>query len=109
MSAIKDSLRQMLAALQKERQALAAIDLDAILLCANQKSALVGSISTMTFDDLDEECRGLAEAAQRLNEVNRQTRNLLAANVTARLNRLTGRDTLYNAAPASAYIGLRPA
>lgn len=109
MSAMKDSLRQMLAALQDERQALAAIDLDTIMLCANQKSALVGQIASADVAELDDECRGMVEAAHRLNEVNRQTRNLLAANVTARLNMLTGRTDVYRAAPASAHFGRRPA
>ena len=34
---------------------------------------------------IDEECRGLLDAARRLNEVNRQVRNLIAANVAAML------------------------
>jgi hypothetical protein len=108
MTAIKDSLRQMLAALQDERQALAAIDVDTIMLCANQKSALVGRIATADMGELDDECRGMVEAAHRLNEVNRQTRNLLAANVSARLNMLTGRADIYRTGPANAYIGGRP-
>jgi len=108
MSVLKDSLRQMLAALNDERQALAGIDLDAILICANQKSALVSEIADIGMDELDDECRGMVEAAHRLNEVNRHTRNLLAANVTARLNMLTGRSDVYRATPASAYIGRHP-
>ena len=39
---------------------------------------------------VDGETRGLAETAQRLNEVNRRVRNLLAANVAARLEALGG-------------------
>ena len=109
MTASKDSLRQMLAALQDERQALAAIDVDTIMLCANQKSTLVGMIAAADMDQLDDECRGMVEAAHRLNEVNRQTRNLLAANVSARLNMLTGRNDVYRTGPATAYIGSRPA
>jgi hypothetical protein len=109
MNPLKDSLRQMLAALQDERQALAAIDLEAILFCANQKSSLVHDIAALDPDDLDDEARGMVEAAHRLNEVNRHTRNLLAANVSARLNALTGRSDVYRASPANAYIGLRPA
>ncbi len=109
MTAIKDSLRQMLAALQDERQALAAIDLDTIMVCANQKSALVGRIAAADMNELDDECRGMVEAAHRLNEVNRQTRNLLAANVSARLNMLTGRNDVYRTGAASPHIGRRPA
>lgn len=108
MSSVKDSLRQMLAALQEERQALAAIDLDGILMSATNKSSLFNDLAGIDRDDLDEECLGMVDAARRLNEVNRQTRNLLAANVAARLSSLTGRDALYNASPASAYIGRRP-
>lgn len=109
MISLKDSLRQMLAALQDERQALAAIDLEAILICANQKKSLVHDIAALDFEELDDEARGMVEAAHRLNEVNRHTRNLLAANVSARLNALTGRSDVYRATPAAnAYMGLRP-
>ena len=56
---------------------------------------------------IDEECRGLLDAARRLNEVNRQVRNLVAANVAARLDALTGSPALYRARPAYAYAGAR--
>jgi hypothetical protein len=108
MSELKTNLRQMLAALQAERQALAAIDMDAIMLCASQKSVLVGEIAADDMSALDDECRGMVEAAHRLNEVNRQTRNLLAANVTARLNSITGRNDVYRTASAAPRIGRLP-
>lgn len=108
MSDLKTNLRQMLAALQAERQALAAIDMDAIMLAASRKSTLAGEIAAGDMATLDEECRGMVEAAHRLNEVNRQTRNLLAANVTARLNALTGRNDVYRAAPAPPRMGRLP-
>ena len=56
-------------------------------------------------ETIDEECRGLMDAARRLNEVNRQVRNLIAANVAARLDALTGSPALYRAGAAgrSAY------
>jgi hypothetical protein len=95
MIELKDSLRQMLAALHEERQALAAIDLDGIMLCADRKSALVHGLSMLNPGSLDEEARGMVEAAHRLNEANRRTRNLLAANVSARLDMLTGRSAAY--------------
>ncbi|MEA1157669.1 hypothetical protein U8M34_29400, partial [Klebsiella pneumoniae] len=57
--------------------------------------------------EIDEECRGLLEAARRLNEVNRQVRNLIAANVSQRLDALVGSPALYRAAPAYAYAGAR--
>lgn len=112
-SEMRDNLRQMIAVLQAERQALAGLDLDAIIGCAQDKIALCGTLDEggpfcegFTIDD---ECRGLLDAAKRLNEVNRQVRNLIAANVAARLDALTGSPALYRAgavvAPAYAYAG----
>ena len=113
---MRDNLRQMIAVLQAERQALAGLDLDAIMGCANEKVALCGTLDACgPFADgfaLDEECRGLLDAARRLNEVNRQVRNLIAANVAARLDALTGSPALYRAGAASrsayAWAGQRP-
>ncbi len=110
-----ENLRQMIAVLQAERQALAGLDLDAIMGCAHDKVALCGRIDEAgSFADsaaLDNEYRGLLDAARRLNEVNRQVRNLLAANVAARLDALTGSPALYRATrnnrPAYAYAGAR--
>ena len=47
----------------------------------------------------------MLEAAKRLNEVNRQVRNLIAANVSARLDHLTGAPPIYRAgnSPRGAY------
>lgn len=112
---MRDSLRQMIAVLQAERQALAGLDIDSIMGCANEKVALCGTLDgcgPFTEDfALDEECRGLLDAARRMNEVNRQVRNLIAANVSARLDALTGSPALYRAgaAGASPYVhaGLR--
>ncbi len=96
------NLRQMIAVLQAERQALAGLDLDAIMGCAQDKIALCGTLDAGgPFAEgfaITEECRGLLDAARRLNEVNRQVRNLLAANVAARLDALTGSPALYHAA-----------
>ena len=94
---LRDCLRQMVAVLQGERQALAALDLDAILGAAADKAALCGTLGEAGDADLDGECHGLLDAARRLNEVNRQVRNLLAANVAARLDVLTGAPALYRA------------
>lgn len=98
---MRESLRQMIAVLQAERQALAGLDLDAIIGAAQDKIALCGTIDAHgPFGDglsIDEECRGLLDAAKRLNEVNRQVRNLIAANVAARLDALTGNNSLYRA------------
>ena len=114
-AAMRDSLRQMIAVLQAERQALAGLDIDAIMGCANEKVALCGPLDgcgPFSADfSLDEECRGLLEAAQRLNEVNRQVRNLIAANVSARLDALTGSPALYRAGGSGAspyvHVGVR--
>lgn len=98
---LRDTLRQMLAVLQSERQALAAIDIDAMMGAANDKAALCHLLESTGNParraDVDEECRGLLDAARRLNEVNRQVRNLIAANVSARLDALTGNPQLYRA------------
>lgn len=100
---LRDTLRQMVAVLQSERQALAGLDLDAIMGCANDKQALCEKIEDADHAAIDEECRGLLDAARRLNEVNRQVRNLIAANVSARLDALTGSPAAYRARPAYAY------
>ena len=104
---LRETLRQMLAVLQAERQALAALDLDAIMGAAVDKRALCGTLDQSGADAVDEECRGLLEAARRLNEVNRQVRNLIAANVSARLDALTGRPQTYRAGPGYAYAAAR--
>ena len=108
-------LRQMIAVLQAERQALAELDLDAIMGAAQDKLMLCGTLDPCTpfaqAGAIDEECRGLLDAARRLNEVNRQVRNLIAANVVARLDALTGSPALYRAGatglPAYAYAAPR--
>lgn len=104
-NALRDTLRQMLAVLEAERQALAGLDLDAILCTAADKEQLCGTLDRSGVTEIDEECRGLLEAARRLNEVNRQVRNLVAANVSARLDALTGAPALYRAgnSPRTAY------
>lgn len=104
---LRDSLRQMLAVLETERQALAGLDMDAVMGAANDKDRLCGVLQAANDVELDDECRGLLEAAQRMNEVNRQVRNLVAANVTQRLNALTGSPQLYRAGPRYAYAGAR--
>jgi hypothetical protein len=104
-SELRDTLRQMLAVLQAERQALAGLDVDAIVGAAVDKQKLCGQLGGAS--EIDEECRGLLDAARRLNEVNRQVRNLIAANVQARLDALVGAPQLYRAGPAYAYAGGR--
>ena len=111
---LRDTLRLMVDVLQNERQALAGLDLDAIMGCAYDKTDLCGRLDETDPAGVDEECRGLLDAARRLNEVNRQLRNLIAANVAARLEAITGSPALYRARssapaqrPAYAYTGGR--
>jgi len=104
---LRETLRQMVAVLQAERQALAEMDLDGIMGCANDKASLCGDMADVDAAAIDAECRGLLDAARRLNEVNRQVRNLIAANVSSRLDALTGAPVLYRAGPAYAYAGHR--
>lgn len=94
---LRDTLRQMLAVLEEERQALAGLDLDAIIGATNDKTRLCGTLDTAGAIELDEECRGMLETARRLNEVNRKVRNIIAANVSRRLDALTGAPQLYRA------------
>lgn len=109
---MRANLRQMIAVLQAERQALAGLDLDAIMGAANQKIALCGTIDAESpFADsaeVDDECLGLLDAAKRMNEVNRQVRNLIAANVSARLDAITGSPALYRPGTNSALSYGRP-
>lgn len=104
-NALRETLRQMLAVLEAERQALAGLDLEAILCTAADKEQLCGTLDQSGGTAIDEECRGMLEAAKRQNEVNRQVRNLIAANVSARLEALTGTPAIYRpgAAPRAAY------
>ena len=94
---LRDALRQMLALLENERQALAGLDLASILSCSDNKVELCDTIERQAQGSLDEECRGLLDAVARLNEINRKIRNLIAANVESRLGSLTGRIDLYGA------------
>ena len=103
---LQGQLRQMIAVLQAERQALAGLDLDAIVGAAVDKTALCGTLDNSGALEVDDECRGLLDAARRLNEMNRQIRNLIAANVSARLDALTGAPALYRA-PGYAYAAAR--
>ncbi len=104
---LRESLRQIVAVLEDERHALAGLDFDGIVGAGQDKNALCDVLADAEPAQVDEECRGLLEAARRLNEVNRQVRNLIAANVSARLDALTGSAALYRASPAYAYAGAR--
>lgn len=102
---LAQSLRQMVAVLQDERQALAGMDMDGIMAASVDKNRLCGRIDGGQVSAIDEECRGLLETARRLNEVNRQVRNLIAANVAARLEAIVGSPALYRAQGAVAAYG----
>lgn len=94
---LADNLRQMLALLEGERQALSGLDLERILVCAEGKKQLSGSLAAATDNELDEECRGLLEGVAHLNNVNRKLRNMIADGVQTRLDTLTGVTHLYGA------------
>ena len=85
---VTGNLRQMIAVLEAERQALASLDTDALTCTTREKEALCNALSPASPRELNEEARTLAETARQLNEVNRRVRNLLAANVAARLDAL---------------------
>jgi hypothetical protein len=98
-STMHDALRQIIAVLEGERQALAGLDLDAILVASQDKQRLCSALEHCgeRVPEIDEESRAMLDTARRLNEVNRQVRNLVAANVEARLEALTGSARLYRA------------
>lgn len=87
---LASNLRQMIAVLERERQALAALDADDLIGAARDKEALCDAMASIGPQALNGETRSLAETARQLNEVNRRVRNLLAANVAARIEALGG-------------------
>jgi hypothetical protein len=91
------NLRQMIAVLESERQALAGLDPDALIETARAKEALCLAIDPCAPDALNSEALALVRTAQQLNEVNRRVRNLLAANVAARLEALGETRATYRA------------
>lgn len=93
------TLQQMLALLQGERQALAALDLDRIVNCTDGKLDLCAKLESVDQASMDEECLGVLDAVRRLNEINRRLRNLIASNVQNRLGALSGGNTSYTALP----------
>ena len=94
---LRGTLRQMIAALEEERQALATLDADGLFEAARAKDALCDELAPAEIATLDAETRPLVETAQRLNDVNRRVRNLLAANVAARLEALGAPRAAYRA------------
>lgn len=96
------NLRQMIAVLEQERQALATLDADELFETTHRKEALCEGLAPLGPDALDPDIRDLAETARALNEVNRRVRNLLAANVATRLEALGGLRHSYSASSAAA-------
>lgn len=96
----RTALRQMLALLEGERQALAALDLDRITTCTNGKIELCDRLDKVRPEDLDEECLGLLDAVRRLNTINRRLRNLIATNVQSRIDAMAGVHGTYQSAQA---------
>ena len=91
------TLRQMIAVLEKERQALASLDADSLFEASREKDALCDALTPVEPESLDHETRPLVETAQRLNDVYRRVRNLLAANVASRLEALGAPRAAYQA------------
>lgn len=94
---LRDTLKTMLALLEGERAALASMDMERILTCADGKLELCERIEREAISGVDEECHGLLDAVHRLNAINRKLRNLIAANVQQRLAALTGAGGTYGA------------
>jgi len=100
-------LRQMIAVLERERQALAALDADGLVGAARDKESLCDTLAALEPQMLDGETRSLAETARQLNEVNRRVRNLLAANVAARIEAPGARPGLHGRLPKMTYAPVR--
>ena len=103
----RTALRQMLALLEGERQALAALDIDRITNCSTGKMELCERLDRVRPEDLDEECLGLLDAVRRLNTINRRLRNLIATNVQSRIDAMAGAAGTYQSGtgPTGAYPG----
>lgn len=96
-----DRLRQMIAVLEKERQALATLDADELFETAHRKEELCDLLAPLGPGVLDQQTRDLVKTAQALNDVNRRVRNLLAANVSARLEAMGVSQHTYSAERAA--------
>jgi hypothetical protein len=91
----------MIAVLENERQALATLDADGLFEATHAKQSLCDALSPFGPDALDQQTRDLARTAQQLNDVNRRVRNLLAANVTTRLEALGAAQHTYSTVNAA--------
>lgn len=104
-SELTGNLRQMIAVLQSERQALATLEADALFEVTQVKDTLCARIAGFDPQTIDEEARALAQTAKSLNEANRRVRNLLAANVAERLGTLGAQRHAYTNSHAAPYSG----
>ena len=99
---LRNNLRQMIALLQAERQALADFDINGIMGGAPHEVPQCGTRDAfgpfVADPALNEECQSLLDAARRLNEANRQIRNLIAADVADRLDALGRHGTMSGSA-----------
>ncbi|MEO1221486.1 MAG: flagellar protein FlgN [Pseudomonadota bacterium] len=82
------NLRQMIAVLEAERQALATLEADTLNAVTREKESVCDRLAVIGLEAIDDEARALVETAKSLNDVNRRVRNLLAANVAGRLDAL---------------------
>lgn len=92
---LRQILRHMLAVLQEERRALAGLDLDSIVACAEVKGELCEVLAHADAGAIDAQARELLDNAARLNDGNARLRNLIAGKVATQLAALTGRSPLY--------------
>jgi len=97
------NLRQMIAVLESERQALARLEADALNAITREKDDLCGRLMGIEAGVIDTEARALVETAKSLNDVNRRVRNLLAANVSGRLDALGADGFRHHAYTAQRY------
>lgn len=95
------NLRQMIAVLEQERQALATLDADELHETTRRKLDLCNVLAPFGPDALTPQARDLVNTAKALNEVNRRVRNLLAANVASRLEAMGGSRPSYSAGTAA--------
>ena len=101
ISRFHESLREMISILNDEKKAISSLDIDAIMACSVDKQGLCSGLEEFSGTELDEESLSLLETARQINEVNRQIRNLAAANISARIDALRGSPALYSIASSS--------
>ncbi len=86
----RDALIHLIDSLHAEIAALQTSDIAALECATAAKLAGVEAVAANDDQPLDEELRGLAGEAQRLNETARIYVNLMAANVRRRIDQLGG-------------------